>query len=253
MPGSSVPQPDFYLRLWDRTFALAERWFRYECQGFEHLTSAGRSCLLVAYHGMPVPWDVFIMARHIVARFGYFPHAVWLKTWHYLPFFRSMVPALGGVYGPPSVEHMRGIKERGEHFFVAPGGAREGLRPAWRRYQVDWGSRRGYLRMALDHDLPIIPIACDGIDRCYIGLNDGYRLSKRLFGYGGIPLWLAIGLGGLFPLALPFPIKLRQRIGPPIDLAPLRSVCGSEEELLSKAHILVSGAVQQLLDELVAP
>ena len=86
--------------------------------------------------------------------------------------------------------------------------------------RVDLGDRRGYLRLALKHDLPIIPVVATGIDATYVGLNDGYGLSKALFGRGDLPAWLALGAGGIWPLALPFPVKLRQRIGAPIRLGP---------------------------------
>src|SRR5207253_3176561 len=117
-------------------------------------------------------------------------------------------------------------KALGRHFVVLPGGLREALRPFWKQHQVDFGQRRGYIRFADRHSLPIIPVAATGVDRAYLGLNDGYRLSKRLFGHGMYSLWLGVGLGGFYPFALPFPVKIRQRIGPPIHLGPIKARAG---------------------------
>jgi hypothetical protein len=74
-----------------------------------------------------------------------------------------------------------------------------------------------------------------------MGLNDGHALSKRLFGSAEIPAWLGLGLGGVWPLTLPFPVKIRQRIGPPIRLG---------DESLEKAHAFVTSTLQSMLDEL---
>ena len=71
------------------------------------------------------------------------------------------------------------------------------------------------------------PLNCagaPGIDRTYVGLNSG------------LP-WLGVGVAGLWPLALPFPVKIRQRIGEPIPPQ------GDVEEL----HATVTSTIQAML------
>src|SRR5204863_9523534 len=105
------------------------------------------------------------------------------------------------------------VKSEGEHLVLAPGGTREALRPFWKRHHVDFGRRRGYLRLARAYDMPIIPVVASGVDETFLGLNDGRALSKRLFGRNDVPMWLAVGAGGIWPLALPLPVRIRQRVG----------------------------------------
>jgi len=64
-------------------------------------------------------------------------------------------------------------------------------------------------------------VATAGIDDVYVGLNDGYALGKQLGVPYGLPVWLGVGLFGLWPLALPLPVKLTMRVGRPIHGAPL--------------------------------
>jgi hypothetical protein len=45
---------------------------------------------------------------------------------------------------------------------------------------------------------------------------------RHLFGRGDLPASLALGAGGIWPLALPFLVKIRQRIGAPIRLGRCR-------------------------------
>jgi hypothetical protein len=124
------------------------------------------------------------------------------------------------------------------------------VRPFWIRYRVDFGKRRGYLRFAARHGLALVPVVAAGIDDAYLGLNDGYRLSHLLFGDGTWSPWLGLGIGGFYPFALPFPVKIRQRIGAPIDLAPLRAAHPDEAAFLEAANQLVVTTMQRMLDDL---
>lgn len=224
------------------TFRLWTQYFRYELEGFEIIESAEPS-LIVAYHGGPWTFDLFMLATRMHDELGYFPRAVWHPLWWRVPGVRDAVVELGGIPGRPSDDEMADLRARGQHLVIAPGGTREGLRPFWRRGHVDFGGRRGYLRLAHAHDLPIIPVVASGLDETFVGLNDGHAWSKRLFGQERIPVWLGLGLGGLWPLALPFPVKIRQRVGEPIEVASLP---------LEEAHARVTATLQEMLDGLHA-
>ncbi len=240
-----------YLGAWLAMFRAFSRYFRFQCEGFEHLR--GPPSLIVGYHGSPFPVDVFMLSVKIYDELGYMLPAIWLRAWGQLPLLRNMVPALDGYLGEPSAEAMQKLVRDGKHLVVLPGGSREGLRPFWRRYQVDWGDRVGYLKLALKHDLPIVPVASSGTDEGWVGLVDGYGLSKRLFGHGGVPLWLGVGPTGLWPLSPPWPIKVRQRLGPPIDLRALRRPGQSDDDFLHAASSHVQRVVQGMLDDLNRP
>jgi 1-acyl-sn-glycerol-3-phosphate acyltransferase len=224
------------------TFRFWAQYFRFETEGFEILASSEPS-LIVAYHGGPWTFDLWMLAARMHDELGYFPRAVWHPVWWRVPGVREAVAELGGIPGRPSDADVVAIKARGEHLVLAPGGTREGLRPFWRRRRVDFGRRRGYLRLALAHDLPIIPVVASGLDQTFLGLNDGQALSRRLFGTDGVPTWLGIGLGGMWPLALPFPVKIRQQVGAPIRVASLS---------LERAHSRVTATLQAMLDGLEA-
>lgn len=110
------------------------------------------------------------------------------------------------------------------------------------RRQVDWGGRTGFARLAIRLQIPIVPVAALGVDLQYLGLNDGYRWGKRLHVPNRLPFYIAFGLVGLFPLSIPFPTHIRQRIGMPISVAGLTE--NDAEDLAAR----VVRAVQDLLD-----
>jgi 1-acyl-sn-glycerol-3-phosphate acyltransferase len=245
-PVAAPPNP--YLTVWLGTFRFFSRYFRFECEGFDNLR--GRPALIVGYHGSPFPVDVFMLSVRVHDELGYMLPAIWLRTWGQLPILRQMVVALSGFLGEPGPDEMRTLVDTGKHLVVLPGGSREALRPFWRRYRLDWGDRLGYLKLALKYDLPIVPVASSGTDEGWIGLVDGYRLSKRWFGHGGVPVWLGVGPTGLWPLSPPWPVKVRQRIGTPIDLNSLRRPGESDGDFLKSAHRHVQGVIQGMLDDL---
>ena len=133
---------------------------------------------------------------------------------------------------------------------MTPGGAREGCRGLRDRYRVDWGNGVGYLRLALRHGLSIVPVAAAGADGAYIGLNDADRLGRRL----GLPRdwtwlpWLGLGPLGPYPLSPPFPVRMRQLVGEPIDPGSDGRISLDDRAGLLCLHARVQRAVQELLD-----
>lgn len=134
---------------------------------------------------------------------------------------------------------------------MTPGATREGCRDFHHRYEVDWGTRTGYLKMALKYGLRIVPVAGTGVDDCYIGLNDGYALSKKVNMPKGIPLWAGLGPLGLWPFSPPFPVRVTQWVGAPIDPAEVLAAHSALEEPMQRQilHTKVRASVQALLDE----
>jgi 1-acyl-sn-glycerol-3-phosphate acyltransferase len=230
------------------TVKVWRRYFRFETENFALLRETETS-LIVAYHGGPWTFDLWMLGDRMRDELGYFPRAVWHRLWWAIPGLRAAVGELGGLRGAPTQAEIDDLRARGEHLVVAPGGMREAMRPFWDEGRVDLGHRRGYLRLALRYDLPIIPVVATGLDATFVGLNDGYRTSRRVFGRGDLPAWLALGIGGIWPLALPFPAKIRQRIGEPIRLESPGAGAPEDGEV-ERAHERVTTTLQAMLDDL---
>jgi hypothetical protein len=240
-----VTEQNVPLAAWLAYWRAMRRYHRYEVSGIERLERPG-SALIVGYHGRPIAHDLCMLTVTLHERLGYLPHAVVHGAADKQALTRWVTDGLGFVTGDG--EAMARVIARGEHVIVTPGGIREGCRSFRHRYRVDWGERTGYVRLALRHRLPIIPVAGIGIDDAFIGLNDGYALGKRLGAPARLPVWLGLGLGGIWPLSLPLPVKMRTVIGEPIDLRADGDVDPRDEAALRRLHARVVGAVQALLD-----
>jgi 1-acyl-sn-glycerol-3-phosphate acyltransferase len=227
---------DPFVRAWVRTVDALRTYHRYEVDGLDNLDSE-RSLLVVGYHGRPVAIDMVMLGVTMFERFGKPPR----------PILHQAIPAvlqrrLGWLTGdgPALAEAV----ELGQHILTTPGGASEAARGYPTRYRVDWGSRTGYLRLALRYQLPIVPTGAAGVDDLYIPLTDGYALGRRLGLGRGQPIWPALGPLGAFPFSPPFPVQVRQIVGRAIDLSGLRD----EPRELAEAHRSIMAEVQSLVD-----
>ncbi len=231
---------------WLAAWRVARRYHRYSVEDLEVLAEHQGPALLVCYHGRPIAYDLFMLAISLHDTTGRMPIGVVHATAFEVPGLAGLVRSLGWVAGDGAA--LEQALADGALVAVQPGGTREGCRSARHRYRVDWGRRTGYLRLALKHGLPIIPVACRGIDDGYVGLNNGYRLGRRVGMPARLPLWFGLGPLGLWPLSPPWPVRITQRIGRPVSLAELGLHAGADDQAMQRAHGMVIQRVQALLD-----
>lgn len=221
-----------------RLFDIAEGLHRYEVHGFEHVP-ASEPALLVSPHSL-IALDMFLLCKRIFERDG---RVVRGLTDHFvfnIPAMRDVWATLGIIDG--TQENGTRLLESGQLAACMPGGALEASRSSRLKRTLRWADHRGYARLAVRANVPIIPTACPAADDLYLVLVDGWttgRLiqrftrTKRVF-----PVPLAVGVG-----VLPFPVKLTQYVGEP--LWPLQE--GDPED----RAIELDGRVRRVLRDLL--
>jgi hypothetical protein len=234
------------LAVWLGYWRLWQRYHRYTVEGLEHLD--GRAALIVGYHGRPLAFDMCMLTVAIHDRLGYLPHGIVHRNIDGRPALKWFTDGLGFV--TDDGDELAAAIARNEHVVTTPGGGQEGCRGVCHRYQVRWGNHIGYLRLALKYRLPIVPVGAAGADDTYIGLNDAEATGRLL----GVPrrwawaLWVGVGPLGFYPFSPPFPVRMRQFVGTPIDLAAEGLFGLDDHDGLLRLHRRVTGAVQTLLD-----
>lgn len=234
------------------TFWLAYwRWWRlyhrYTVEGLEHLDGR-RARVIAGYHGRPLAYDMCMLTVTLYERLGYMPHGTVHRGVRHVPPMHWLARGLGFVI--EDGQELADAVARGEHVVVTPGGGEEGCRRFDDTYRVAWGTRTGYVRLAVKYGLEIVPVAAAGADDGFIGLNSGPVLGRAL----GLPrdyawiVWLGLGPLGLWPLSPPFPVRMHQMIGPPIDPRDDGVRSPDDREGLLRVHRRVTAAVQRLLD-----
>ena len=129
----------------------------------------------------------------------------------------------------------------------APGGMQEALRPSEERYQVRWSKRRGFARMAMEAQVPIILAACPRADDMFEVYPN--FLTKMIYDRLRLPLPLMRGIG---PTIIPRPVKLVHYLSeamrpPKIDADP-----EVNQKRLEVWHQKLTKRMQQLIGEAIA-
>ena len=115
---------------------------------------------------------------------------------------------------------------RGAALLVYPGGDYEVHRPSWQRNRVDFGGRKGFIKLAIDQNVPIVPVVSVGGQETALFLTRGGSLAHllrvdRLFRLKVLPLSLALpwvlNLGDMLG-HIPLPAKITIETLPAIDL-----------------------------------
>ena len=141
------------------------------------------------------------------------------------------MPTLGGCASsgrsPRRHENARKALDSGAALLVYPGGDYEVHRPSWERNRVDFDGRKGFIQLALERDVPIVPVVSIGGQETALFLTRGERLARllmvdRLFRLKVLPISIALPWGlnvGDMLGHIPLPAKITIETLPAIDLA----------------------------------
>lgn len=273
-PGRPTPAVVALIRRALRPFVRLS--YRPTIEGLENLPRSGPFLLVANHSGALGIAEITSFAVLYLDRFGTarplagFAHPfgfhVWPLSW--------LMRGLGAI--PSSYAAGEAALAAGVPLLVFPGGDREATRPIWRAGEVDFGGRKGFLKLARSAGVPIVPLGFRGSHYTAPILWQSRVLpylfvAPRLFGIKRYPMTLLALLGaGAIVLALPelgawrlllawawfssplalvpwVPWSIRARVGtpiPPDELFPDGPASGDAG--LSRALERVEGAVRAL-------
>ena len=248
--------PDWLRERLPLLWLLATIWFRGEVRNLGHIPERGPVLLVGNHSGGNVTPDSFVFTLAFSTYFGIERkfHQLAHNLVVTLPVSGALVRRGGTVAA--SHENARKALEAGAALLVYPGGDWEVHRPTWDSAKVDFGGRRGFIRLALDQNVPIVPVVSIGGQETALFLSRGDRLAKallldRLFRLKVLPISLAVPWGlniGDFLGHLPLPAKITTEVLPPIDL---REQFGPDPDI-DEVYEHVTRQMQETLDVLAA-
>jgi 1-acyl-sn-glycerol-3-phosphate acyltransferase len=185
-------------------------YFRTEVFGVDRVPQ-GR-VLLIANHSGQIPVDGMLIAASMFLD-AEPPRIVrsmvekWSQT---LPFISTLFSRVGQVVGVP--ENARYLLDLGEMVLVFPEGTKAISKSFAERYKLhEFGL--GFMRLALETDTPIVPVAVIGGEEQYISLGNAERIAKAL-NMPAFPIIPQLLLpGGQMPL----PTRYRIYFGDPMS------------------------------------
>jgi len=217
--------PDYIRENLPTAWLLSTLWFRGEVRGMGRIPE-DRPVLLVGNHsGGNLTPDTIVFTLAFYTYFGV------ERRFHQLAHNLVLSSPVGPLlrrYGTVAASHDNARKalEAGAAVLVYPGGDWEVHRPSWHRHEVDFAGRKGFIKLALDAGVPIVPVVSAGGQETALFLSHGRRLSKllgldRLFRLKVLPVSLALPWGinvGDFLGHIPLPAKITIEVMEPIEL-----------------------------------
>jgi 1-acyl-sn-glycerol-3-phosphate acyltransferase len=247
--------PDYIRDTLPRLWLLSSLYFRGEVRGLGNIPDEGAVLLVGNHSGGNLTPDTTVFTLAFNAYFGV--ERAFYQLAHNLVL---SMPGLGTLrkYGTvaASPANARKALESGAALLVYPGGDHEVHRPSWQGNRVDFDGRKGFIRLALEHDVPIVPLVSVGGQETALFLSQGKGIAKalgldRALRLKVLPISIALPWGlnvGDFLGHIPLPAKITVEALPPIHL---REEFGPDPDL-QEVYDHVMRLMQETLDGLAS-
>ena len=226
LPGDDIDDwdPDYIRAVLPALSTVFNGYFRGEVRGLENIPAEGPVLLVGNHSGGTLIADTFVFTMKFYEHFG--PDRRFHQLAHDVA---ARLPGLGiRQFGVVAASHDNARKafDLGAPVLVYPGGDHESFRPSWESSKIDFAGRKGFIKLALEQNVPIVPVVAIGGQETALFFARGKSLAK-LTGWGSLtrikvmPFQLAPPFGITFmdlPLRVPLPAKITVEVLPPVDL-----------------------------------
>ena len=234
-----------------------KRLYRCDIRGLEHFPD-GRALMVGNHNGGTMTPDTFLLADALIEKVGIeaLPYGLAHEFPLRMPAVGRMLSRLGAVRA--SHDNAARLFERGEKVMVYPGGDVDALRPYRDRNRIRFDGRRGYLRLALRHNVPIVPVVAAGAHAGLIVLSDGRGLARalrldRIFRLKALPISLSIPWGltlGVLPPYFPLSSRIVIEVLEPIHFDRQGELAAKDSAYVRSCDERVRLTMQRKLCEL---
>jgi 1-acyl-sn-glycerol-3-phosphate acyltransferase len=225
-------------RMGHKGFWPIRLYHRYNVVGLENIPRTGRAIMAVSHSF--ATYDGFLLAMAIYEATGRLPAGLGDNLIFKIPGLAYFAETVG--IHPANHENGESLLDNERLLALAPGGMREALRPSSERYQIRWDRRKGFVRLSIKTNSPIILAACPAADDLYSiyewsGTKVGYKQMKV-----PVPLFRGLGLS-----LIPRPVKLTHAISPPLHPPVYDESCFDEQ--VDEFHAQIVETMKMLMAE----
>ena len=247
--------PDYIRENLPLSWLAATLWYRAEVRNMGNVPENGPVLLVGNHTGGNMSPEVIVLPMAFSTYFGV------ERPFYQLAHNLVLASPVGGFlkrYGAMAASHSHAKRalQAGAAVLVFPGGDWEVHRPTWEGNKIDFGGRKGFIKLALSQNVPIVPVVTIGGQETALFLSRGAWLAKltqvdRLLRLKVLPISIAlpwiINIGDLMG-HIPLPAKVTIEVLAPIDL---REHFGPEPDL-DEVYEHVTRVMQETLDGLAA-
>ena len=237
-------------------------YFRVETQGWEHMPPTGKVLIVASHNGGLASPDTSMLMYDWFNRFGYdrLVYALMHPSAWETPIFAIPGAQVGAIIAHPKVAIAALQKDAA--LLVYPGGAEDLFRPYSQRNQIHLAGHKGFIKLALREETPIVPVISHGAHETLFVLGNFYEQMKQLNDWGfpwrldsntGVfPIYLGLPWGvGIGPIPnFPLPVQIKTRVCAPIVFERYGRAAASDRAYVDVCYEQVRGVMQRELDEL---
>lgn len=244
---------------------LYYHYYHVQTSGWDNIPTQQKVLFVGSHNGGFSAPDQFMIMYDWFRRYGVEKPVYGLlhrKVWQVSPPLGYMAAKIGAVVAHPKMA-IAALRS-GASVLVYPGGAQDVFRPHYLRNQICLAGRKGFIKLALQENVPIVPVISTGAHDTFYVLADCYDIMQQLHKWGmpwlfGIdpevfPIYLGLPWGVAFgPLPhIPIPTNVRIRICPPIVFDRYGVEAAGDHEYIDACYEIVRSQMQQELDCLVS-
>jgi 1-acyl-sn-glycerol-3-phosphate acyltransferase len=245
--------PDYIRENLPTLWFLSSFYFRSDVRGLERIPAEGPVLVVGNHSGGNMTPDTTVFMLAFSAFFG--AERRFYQLVHNLVLAMPL-PFPLRKYGSVAASHAnaRLALKKGAAVLVYPGGDWEVHRPTSEAGKIDFHGRKGFIKLALEQGVPIVPLVSVGGQETALFLSRGERLAKllrldKMFRLKVLPISIAIPWGlniGDMLGHWPLPAKITMEALEPIDL---RERYGKDADV-DQIYDDLTSQMQAKLDEL---
>jgi 1-acyl-sn-glycerol-3-phosphate acyltransferase len=251
--------PDYIRRVLPLWRAVFCNYFRAEVRGLDNIPENGPALLVGNHSGGTYIADTFVFAAEFYAHFG--PERRFHQLAHDIA---ARLPATGlSRWGTVAASHenARRAFDKGAPVLVYPGGDYETFRPSWHSDRIEFAGRKGFIKLALERGVPIVPVVAIGGQETALFATRGERAAEatgwaKLTRIKVLPVAFGPPFGVTLldlPARLPLPAKITVEVQPPIDLVERFGAEVDHEQVYDAITGDMQDALSELQDERTLP
>ena len=210
---------------------MVRTYLRLEIEGVENITKKGKA-LLIPNHSGYSGFDALLLGHEISHRVKRIPRVLTHRLWFITE--KTSIPANKLGFFEASTKNGLDLLKRNNLVVLFPEGEKGNFKATKHRYRLQ-EFRRGFVRMALQTQSPIIPVIIIGAEETHINLKQ-LKFTKYLVG-SALPLPLNI---------IPLPAKWKIKFLEPIHL-PFKPEAANDTDLV---HEIASDIQDRMQEEL---
>jgi 1-acyl-sn-glycerol-3-phosphate acyltransferase len=240
-------------------------YFRVKTDGWHNVPKEGKVLAVGTHNGGLASPDMFMFMYDWFRRYGTDRAAYGLmhpSVWKVSPELAGMAVQCGAIKAHPKMAIA--ALRRNATVLVYPGGAQDAFRPHQMRDRIYFANRKGFIKVALKEEAPILPVISHGAHDTLFVIADIYQQMRQLhqsgipwlFGVDPVvfPIYLGLPWGlSLGPLPnLPLPHPIHTRVCPPITFERYGPDAARDRDYVDECYEKVRNIMQQQLNQLIA-